>query len=218
MGVTDVLELPAHLVEAQIHAVFSDIRPHSVKIGMVSSDKLIRVIAKALRENGAENVVVDPVMVATSGDSLFDDRAIKTLKTELFPLATIITPNLFEASKLIGMEITDKDQMMLAAKELHETTQAGILIKGGHLLESADDFFIHEKESKWLNGDRIATKNTHGTGCTLSSAIASYLAKGVEASTAVAEAKNYVRDAMSTSLDLGKGNGPLNHFARFYEE
>lgn len=217
MGVTDVFELPYELVQKQIDAIALDIRPDAVKIGMVSSEPLIRGIAESLRKHRLQNIVVDPVMIATSGASLFQKQAIKALIELLLPLATLLTPNMSEASELTKCTITNKTEMAEAASEIHKTTGAAVLVKGGHLTQCADDFLITSDRSSWYRASRIDTKNTHGTGCTLSSAIAVYLAKGYPLYEAVQEAKNYVRDALSTGLDLGKGSGPLNHFARHIE-
>ena len=176
-GVTGVLDIPVDMVEKQIDAVFTDIYPDAVKIGMVSSIPIIKCIAGKLRQYEAKNIVVDPVMVATSGATLISDDAISALQEELFPLATLITPNIPEGQILSKCKISSKEDMERAAQNMYETYQVAVLLKGGHFLNGADDF-LYDGTGHWLYGRRIDNKNTHGTGCTLSSAIASYLAKG----------------------------------------
>ena len=189
-GVQGIFEVTPEFLEQQIDSVFTDIRPDAVKIGMVSSTGLIKSIAKKLCEYQAENIVVDPVMVATSGAKLIGDDAIDTLKESLFPLAAVLTPNIPEAEVLSGMKIKSADDMIAAAKWISETYHCAVLCKGGHQLNDA---------------------NTHGTGCTLSSAIASNLAKGYDLDTAVERAKAYISGALGAMLDLGKGSGPMDH-------
>ena len=199
-------------LEQQIDSVFTDIRPDAVKIGMVSSTGLIKSIAKKLCEYQAENIVVDPVMVATSGAKLIGDDAIDTLKESLFPLAAVLTPNIPEAEVLSGMKIKSADDMIAAAKWISETYHCEVLCKGGHQLNDANDLLFQKgKEPVWFHGKRIDNPNTHGTGCTLSSAIASNLAKGRDLETSVKYAKNYISGALADMLDLGKGSGPMNH-------
>ena len=211
-GVQGIFEVTPEFLEQQIDSVFTDIRPDAVKIGMVSSTGLIKSIAKKLCEYQAENIVVDPVMVATSGAKLISDDAIDTLKESLFPLAAVLTPNIPEAEVLSGMEIKSADDMITAAKWISETYHCAVLCKGGHQLNDANDLLFQKgKEPVWFHGKRIDNPNTHGTGCTLSSAIASNLAKGRDLETSVKYAKNYISGALADMLDLGKGSGPMNH-------
>ena len=193
-------------------SVITDIRPDAVKIGMVSSEKLIKTISKKLKEYHAENFVVDPVMVATSGSRLISENAIETLKTQLLPMASVITPNIPEAEVLSGMEIKTEADMEKAAEIICNTLGCAVLLKGGHQLNDANDLLFQKgKEPVWFHGKRIDNPNTHGTGCTLSSAIASNLAKGRDLETSVRYAKNYISGALAAMLDLGKGSGPMNH-------
>ena len=185
-GVTGILEADPEFLKKQIDAVFEDIRPDAVKIGMVSSSGLIKTIAERLQHYKAENIVVDPVMVATSGSRLLEEDAVDTLKKELLPIATVITPNIPEAEILCGMEIHTEEDMVAAAKAIYE-------------------------EVSWFKGKRINNPNTHGTGCTLSSAIAANLAKGFDLKISVQRAKDYISRALADMLDLGAGSGPMNH-------
>ena len=211
-GVTGIMEVSPEFLENQLDAVITDIRPDAVKIGMVSSEKLIKTISKKLKEYHAENIVVDPVMVATSGSRLISENAIETLKTQLLPMASVITPNIPEAEVLSGMEIKTEADMEKAAEIICNTLGCAVLLKGGHQLNDANDLlFQEEKEPVWFHGKRIDNPNTHGTGCTLSSAIASNLAKGRDLETSVRYAKNYISGALAAMLDLGKGSGPMNH-------
>ena len=209
--VIDIQDVSPEMIEKQIDAVFEDIVPDAVKIGMVSSEALIRKIADKLKEYGAKNIVVDPVMVATSGAKLIDDQAIDTLKECLLPLATVLTPNIPEAEVLSGRKITSEEGMEEAAKVISETYHCAVLCKGGHQLNDANDLLYREGAKKWFYGKRIDNPNTHGTGCTLSSAIASNLAKGYELDLAVERAKEYISGALGAMLDLGKGSGPMDH-------
>ena len=210
-GVTAILDVSPDFLTAQLKAVFDDIPPDAVKVGMVSSRELIETIAENLAEHNAKNIVVDPVMVATSGAKLLKDDAILTLKEKLFPLAAIITPNIFEAEILGKRKISTKAQMEQTAQELAERYGCAVLIKGGHRSQDADDCLLTENKIHWLHQERINNPNTHGTGCTLSSAIACNLAKGMPTMQAVAKAKQYVSAALKAMLNLGKGSGPLNH-------
>lgn len=211
-GVTDIMEVTPKFLEEQIDSIFTDIRPDAIKTGMVSSSELIEVIADKLTEYKAENIVVDPVMVATSGARLISEEAIDTLKQRLLPLATVITPNIPEAEVLSEMEIKSEEDMEKAAKIICEKFGCGVLLKGGHQLNDANDLLWQkDAEPVWFRGKRINNPNTHGTGCTLSSAIASNLAKGYDLQTAVKYAKNYISGALAAMLDLGKGSGPMNH-------
>lgn len=210
-GVTDIMDSTPEFLQKQLDAVFTDIFPDAVKIGMVSSSELIKTIAERLRFYNAKHIVVDPVMVATSGSSLLKSEALDTLKKQLLPMAQIATPNIPEAEILSGMSIKSKEDMETAAKIIYEEYGCCVLLKGGHDLNDANDLLYSKDEIKWFNGKRINNPNTHGTGCTLSSAIASNLAKGYELDMAVKRAKDYISGALSAMLDLGKGSGPMNH-------
>ncbi len=211
LGVTGISEVTPEFLGLQIDAVFTDIPPDAVKIGMVSSSALIRVIAAKLRQYGARNVVVDPVMVATSGARLISEDAVGTLTAELLPIATVITPNIPEAEVLAGCEIKSASDMESAAREIGGKYGCAVLCKGGHQLNDANDFLWRDGGGKWFNGRRIDNPNTHGTGCTLSSAIAANLAKGATLDEAVERAKAYLSGALAAMLDLGHGRGPMNH-------
>ena len=210
-SVRAILESTPEFLGQQLDAVFEDIRPDAVKIGMVSSCGLIRVIADRLRRYGAENVVVDPVMVATSGSSLMKTDAVSALAEELFPLASLITPNIPEAQILSGRTITNPEEMQEAARRIGSEYGCAVLLKGGHSVSDANDLLYAHGEERWFAGRRIDNPNTHGTGCTLSSAIAANLAKGFPLEEAVRRAKAYISGALSAMLDLGKGSGPMNH-------
>lgn len=211
LGVTNILEVEPAFLGQQIDAVFQDIRPDAVKVGMVSSAGLIRVIAQKLRQHGAQNVVVDPVMVATSGSRLISEEAVEALKEQLLPLATLLTPNIPEAQVLSGMTITTAEDMERAAQAISETYGCAVLCKGGHQIHDADDLLWRDGQSTWFRGRRIDNPNTHGTGCTLSSAIASNLAKGYDLTQAVERSKAYISGALAAMLDLGAGSGPMDH-------
>lgn len=210
-GVTDVADTSSDFVGAQLDTVFTDIYPHAIKIGMVSNEKIIKVIAKKLKQYQAKNIVIDPVMVATSGSALMKSTATKVLIEELLPLADIITPNMSEAGVLSGIEVKSKDDMEKAAKIIGKFLKGVVLVKGGHLSESADDLLYINEKVYWIEGKRIDNPNTHGTGCTLSSAIACNLAKGMKIDEAFIKAKVYLTGAINANLDLGEGRGPLNH-------
>ena len=210
-GVKAIQESTPDFLKQQIDAVFEDIYPDSVKIGMVSSCELIRVIADRLRYYDAKNVVVDPVMVATSGSALMKTDAVKTLVAELLPLAAVVTPNIPEAQVLSGLTIETKDDMIEAAKAIGNSYGCAVLLKGGHSINDANDLLYANGESVWFEGKRINNTNTHGTGCTLSSAIASNLAKGFSLAQSVRRAKDYISGALAAMLDLGKGAGPMAH-------
>ena len=208
-GVKSIVECTPDFLAEELDCVFTDIFPDAVKTGMVSSIPLIRVIAAKLKEYGAKNLVVDPVMVATSGDRLITEDAVSALKELLLPLATVLTPNIPEAEILSGMTIRSAADMEAAARAISE--QYGVLCKGGHQINDADDLLWRCGSGKWFHGKRINNPNTHGTGCTLSSAIASNLAKGFDLDTAVERAKAYISGALGAMLDLGRGSGPMNH-------
>ena len=210
-GVTGIMEVTPEFLAQQLDSIFTDIRPDAVKIGMVSSSALIETIAGKLKEYKAENIVVDPVMVATSGSKLISDDAIETLKTCLLPISSILTPNIPEAEVLSGMKVETEEDMILAAKKISEAYHCAVLCKGGHQLNDANDLLYRDGEYKWFYGKRIQNPNTHGTGCTLSSAIASNLAKGYDMDEAVKRAKDYISGALAAMLDLGKGSGPMKH-------
>lgn len=210
-GVTGIMEVTPEFLAQQLDSIFTDIRPDAVKIGMVSSSALIQVIAEKLKEYKAENIVVDPVMVATSGSKLISDDAIETLKTCLMPLSSILTPNIPEAEVLAEMKVETEEEMILAAKKISETFHCAVLCKGGHQLNDTNDLLYRDGEYKWFHGKRIQNPNTHGTGCTLSSAIASNLAKGYSMDESVKRAKDYISEALEAMLDLGKGSGPMKH-------
>ena len=210
-GVTGIMEVPADFLAKQLDSVFTDIYPDAVKIGMVSSSVLINVIADKLLEYKAENIVVDPVMAATCGSKLLNDEAVETFKERLFPIADILTPNIPETEMLSGMEVKSPEDMIKAAKAISEKYGCAVLCKGGHQLNDANDLLYCEGNYKWFNGKRINNRNTHGTGCTLSSAIAANLAKGYGMDIAVEKAKEYISGALEGMLDLGKGSGPMNH-------
>lgn len=211
-GVRTVQEAEPDFLAAQIDAVFEDIRPDAVKVGMVSSAALVHVIADRLRAHRAAHIVVDPVMVATSGASLMQETAGQALMRELLPLAEVITPNTSELGALAGIEIRSREDMRAAAHDLQEKLGTAVLAKGGHFGADADDLLVTgEGGEQWFHSERLANPNTHGTGCTLSSAIAANLAKGFALPDAVWRAKEYLTGAIRAGLDLGHGSGPLNH-------
>ena len=210
-GVRAIQESSPEFLKQQLDAIFEDIYPNAVKIGMVSSCELIRVIADRLRYYDAKNVVVDPVMVATSGSALMKTDAVQTLVEELFPLSALVTPNVPEAEVLSGLTIETKEDMMTVAKQIGNNYHCAVLLKGGHSINDANDLLYANDELIWFEGNRINNPNTHGTGCTLSSAIAANLAKGFTLAESVQRAKNYISDALSAQLDLGQGSGPMNH-------
>ena len=210
-GVSGIYEVSPEFLGLQLDAVFTDIYPDAVKIGMVSSSGLIEVIAGKLLQYRAKNIVVDPVMVATSGAHLISESAISTLKEKLFPLASLLTPNIPEAEVLADMPVTSVEDMIKAAEIISNSYHCAVLLKGGHSLNDANDLLFEEGRYTWFQGKRIDNPNTHGTGCTLSSAIASNLAKGYSMTDSVRMAKAYISGALAYMLDLGKGSGPMNH-------
>ena len=210
-GVSGILEVPPEFLEKQLDAVFQDITPDAVKIGMVSEKGLICVIAEKLERYKAKNIVVDPVMVATSGARLISEDATDTLKQKLFPLATVLTPNIPEAEVLTGMKIKSAEDMIRAAEQISKEYDCAVLCKGGHQIHTANDLLFADGTYHWFEGKRIDNPNTHGTGCTLSSAIASNLAKGYDLDTSVERAKKYISGALAAMLDLGSGSGPMDH-------
>ena len=211
LGVTGIMEVTPEFLGEQLDAVFTDIYPDAVKIGMVSSSDLIRMIASKLQEYKAANIVVDPVMVATSGAKLISDEAISTLKEELLSIAEVITPNIPETEVLTDMEVKTVEDMEIAAKKIYDTYHCAVLVKGGHQLNDANDYLYNGEKGTWFKGHRIDNSNTHGTGCTLSSAIASNLAKRYTLEESVRHAKAYLSGAIGAMLDLGQGSGPMDH-------
>ncbi len=211
MGVQGVVATDPDFVFLQMESVFSDIYPNAVKIGMLPTAEVVHAVGQGLQRFDAQNVVLDPVMVATSGDALSEAPAVQAL-FDLFPQASVVTPNIPEAEVLSGMPIETKEDMLAAAKAIQSKGARAVLVKGGHLAEEADDVLLEANGAvTWLSAQRVETKNTHGTGCTLSSAIASYLAKGETLKHAVAFAKRYLTEAIQANPGLGKGNGPVNH-------
>ena len=221
LGVSSIHPVPVEFVAAQMDAVLSDIGADAIKIGMLFSPELIRTVADGLRRFGAKNIVLDPVMIAQSGDKLLKEEAVAALKKDLIPLADLITPNLPEASVLLDREVINEDDMATAAKDLTKLGAHNVLLKGGHLeSENSDDYLYLGEEQRivTLAGERVATRNNHGTGCTLSSAIASYLARGEDMETAVHLGKDYIAGAIraGVSYEIGGGCGPVHHFFRFF--
>lgn len=210
-GVYGILESTPEFLASQLDCIFTDIFPDAVKTGMVSSTGLIEVIADKLKQYKAKNIVVDPVMVATSGSRLISQEAVDALKALLLPLATVLTPNIPEAEVLSGLTISGPADMEKAAQAIGEAYGCAVLCKGGHDLNDANDLLWRDGTCKWFHGRRIDNPNTHGTGCTLSSAIASNLAKGYDLDTAVERAKAYLSGALAAMLDLGAGQGPMDH-------
>ena len=210
-GVTAILNVTPEFLAQELDAVFTDIYPDAVKIGMVSENELICTIAARLKQYGAKNIVVDPVMVATSGAKLICDEAVEILKTELFPLASVLTPNIPETEVLTGRSVLSAEDMVEAARHIAETYHCAVLVKGGHQLNDANDLLYTNGSYRWFKGKRIDNPNTHGTGCTLSSAIASNLAKGLSMEVSVERAKEYISGALSAMLNLGQGSGPMDH-------
>ena len=213
LGVQAIHEAPPEFVAQELDSIFDDIHPDAVKIGMVSSAALIATIAERLRFHKAMNIVLDPVMVSTSGSRLLAADAQKVLEDELMPLALLITPNIPEAEALTGMKIRNADEMVQAGRLLSRRFNADILVKGGHAVNDANDLLVGHEREIWFEGKRINTKNTHGTGCTLSSAIAANLALGVELPKAISNAKEYLSEVLRHDPCLGHGNGPLDHAA-----
>lgn len=213
-GVYGIMDVSEEFLANQLDCIFTDIYPDAIKIGMVSNKGLIKVIANKLLQYEAKNIVVDPVMVSTSGSRLLNEDASDSLIKELIPLADIITPNLAEAEVLSGINIKTREDMIKAGELIAKNCRGAVLVKGGHLDDTADDMLYSNGVVTWLRGERINNDNTHGTGCTLSSAIACNLASGCELNEAVKEAKDYLTGALKYGLNLGKGSGPLNHCYR----
>lgn len=220
-GVTAIHDVPVDIIAAQIDAVMSDLKIEVIKIGMLSQATVIRLVAEKIAQYDCQQVVLDPVMVATSGDKLLLDEAVDILKKELIPSVRVITPNLHEAALLSNMLIaTTQEQMLETARELSTLGSQAVLLKGGHLAgqESGDLLLDEQGEAHWFLSERINTKNTHGTGCTLSSALAAFLAKGESLPKATALAKAYIHQSIKSAddLDVGNGSGPVHHFHAFY--
>ncbi len=210
-GVRSIQESSPAFLREQLDAVFEDITPDAVKIGMVSSAALIRVIAERLRLYQAQNIVVDPVMVTTAGSALIQSDAVQTMVQELLPLAALTTPNIPEAEVLSGMKIRTSTDMQQAARQIGDAYGCAVLLKGGHSINDANDLLYAAGQMTWFAGRRINNPNTHGTGCTLSSAIASNLAKGYSLEESIRRAKDYLSGALAAMLDLGHGRGPMQH-------
>ena len=210
-GVFDVEELSSKIIKEQIKAVCEDIMPNSIKIGMVSSPEIILDIAESLKKYPCKYIVVDPVMISKSGYSLLRPEAKENLIKYLIPMAYIVTPNIPEAEVLSGLKINNEEEMLTAAKYIGDHYHCAVLLKGGHQINDANDLLYKEGNYQWFKGKRINNNNTHGTGCTLSSAIASYLARGENLENAVKKAKDYISGALAAMLDLGQGQGPMDH-------
>lgn len=208
------IDLP--MIEAQLEAVFEDIQVDAVKIGMLSSSDVIETVANTLKKYKLPEIVLDPVMISKAGHHLLQEEAIIALKQFMIPMATLITPNIPEAEVLTGKSIVSKEDMKQACKELHALGAKTVLVKGGHLQGDPNDLFFDGHDFYWYKEKRIHTKNTHGTGCTLSSAIAANLAKGYSLVESVEQSKEYITNAIRQSLDIGKGHGPVHHFHQFY--
>ncbi|MDO5408294.1 MAG: bifunctional hydroxymethylpyrimidine kinase/phosphomethylpyrimidine kinase [Eubacteriales bacterium] len=210
-GVYGIMDVEPEFVAKQMDCVFTDIEPDAVKIGMVSQAAIIDVIAEKLQQYGAKQVVLDPVMVSTSGSRLLAEDAMEALAEKLLPLAAVMTPNIPEAEILSGMKIETETQMEEAARIIGEKWHGAVLVKGGHQVETANDVLYRDGTFIWFYGKRIDNPNTHGTGCTLSSAIACGLAAGKSVEDSVRDAKAYLSGALASGLDLGQGSGPLDH-------
>ncbi len=210
-GVYGIMEASPEFLANQLDCIFTDIYPDAVKIGMLSSGEIMKVVAEKLRQYGARHVVLDPVMVSTSGSRLMKEDAAVVMQEELFPLAEVITPNIPEAEVLTGIKIQSPEEMEQAASFLYERYHCAVLCKGGHSVNDANDLLYQNGQSQWMVGQRIDNPNTHGTGCTLSSAVASNLALGYELDEAVRRAKVYLSGVLGAQLNLGKGSGPVNH-------
>ena len=211
MGVFDILDVTPEFVASQLDSIFTDIMPDAVKIGMVSNDKIIEVIAQKLIQYNIKNIVVDPVMISTSGCNLLSSDAKNALCNLLLPLGTVITPNILEAEVLCDFKIYNQNDMEKAAIFIKEKYNCSVLVKGGHQINDANDYLLDNDNGNWFYSTRIKTSNTHGTGCTLSSAIACNLANGLSLNQSISNAKEYLTGALMQDLNLGKGNGPLNH-------
>jgi hydroxymethylpyrimidine/phosphomethylpyrimidine kinase len=217
IGVTGVHEIPTDIIAAQIEAIITDIGADAVKTGMLSSSAIVEVVAQELKRHRVEALVIDPVMVAKSGDPLLQQEAVEALRAKLVPLAAVVTPNIPEAEVLTGLKITSLDDMRLAAEKIIEMDARGVVVKGGHLAGPATDLFYDGSRFQEFTAPRIDTKNTHGTGCTFASAIAAGLARRLSVIDSVAQAKEYVTEAIRRCFPIGQGHGPLNHFYKLWE-
>ena len=217
-GVFGIADIPPEIIKKQLAAVFEDILVAAVKIGMLSQSETIKIVAAGLREYRAANIVLDPVMVSKSGCHLLAPQAVEALIKELLPLADIVTPNIPEAEVMTGLSITTLYEMEKAARAIFQMGAKNVLLKGGHLANEATDLLFDGQSVQLFPAVRIATKNTHGTGCTLSSAIAANLAKGFAVAECVARAKEYITTAIEHSLELGGGAGPVHHFYALYQK
>ena len=216
VGVTAVHEIPTADIAAQIDAVITDIGADAVKTGMLSSSAIVGVVAESLRRHGVTRLVVDPVMVAKSGDTLLQDDAVEAVQTMLLPLAAVVTPNLPEAEALVGGSIESLENMREAARQILALGAASVVVKGGHLEGPATDLFYDGSEFREFTSERIDTVNTHGTGCTFASAVAAGMARNLPVAESVSQAKEYVTEAIRASFVIGQGHGPLHHFHRFW--
>ena len=218
VGVTQVFALSPKLVGAQIDAVIEDIGAHALKTGMLANAAIIDLVANKIRRHRLKNIVVDPVMVATSGDLLIKKNAVAALRSRLLPLATVVTPNIPEAEELTGMPLRSSEDIEQAARLIVAMGAKAVVIKGGHLEGPAIDLFYDGRKMRALDAPRIHTKNTHGTGCTFSAAIATYLAKGEDLESAVRSAKKYITGAIRAGFIVGAGHSPVHHFYRFWKK
>lgn len=218
LEVRSVQNIDLSIIKDQIEAVFDDLPVDAVKIGMLSSPETVEVVADSLKKYKPDFIVLDPVMVSKGGHHLLQEEAITALKKQMVPLATVITPNIPEAEVLTGIRIQTAEDQMDVCRAIHKLGAKTVLLKGGHLSGDPIDLFFDGKEFHWINGERIHTKNTHGTGCTLSSAIAANLAKGAFLKAAIEQSKSYISLAIKHSLNLGHGHGPTNHFYELYEK
>jgi hydroxymethylpyrimidine/phosphomethylpyrimidine kinase len=214
VGVQGVFEIPPEFIEKQIESILSDMGTDAVKTGMLSNSKIVKTVAVTLRKHQITTLVVDPVMIAKSGDSLLAESARKAIKEDLIPLAQVITPNLFEAETLLDRKVENLEEMKSAARDLQQLGCRWVVVKGGHLSNESQavDVVYNGKDFHLLKSARFASKNTHGTGCTFASAIAASLAKGAEPLDAIKKAKEFITEAIRTGLPIGKGHGPTNHF------
>ena len=211
MGVFSVVESSPEFLSAQLDAIFTDIFPDSIKIGMVPNENIINVILEKIKKYNAKNIVVDPVMVSTSGFKLISDNAIDYIKDYLLPIAKIITPNIYEAEIMCGFSIKNENDMINASKKISNKFDGAILIKGGHLKDSSDDLLYQNGKTTWFRSKKVNNPNTHGTGCTLSSSIACNLADNYSIEESVNRSKIYITNCLKSMLNIGKGSGPINH-------
>jgi hydroxymethylpyrimidine/phosphomethylpyrimidine kinase len=216
LGVTAILALSPQMVAAQIDAVITDIGAHALKTGMLANAKIIETVVKKIREHRLRNLVVDPVMVATSGDLLIKKNAVAALRSQLIPLAIVVTPNIPEAEELTGMALRTSEDIEESARRIVVMGARSVVIKGGHRAGPAVDLYYDGKKFRALHAPRIRTKNTHGTGCTFSAAIAAYLARGEKVERAVELSKKYITAAINKAFAIGSGHGPVHHFHRFW--